>query len=510
MAALLVRPGERAIDSVGIVADPTLAPFARWQGHDPSQPGIADRPGLTAPDGAAAAFRRVAWEQVGGMDEQLLHHQDFEVGMRVHAAGWGVALARDAVAVHVRSATRSNVTAKGRREAGFGRAYILRRYGVLHSARGPRALVTEALVVLADLAISRDLVALRGRLAGWRAAAGRPGYGRPGPGVLDERILVRREPAHAPQRVRAQGHAMSAPTAVVHLVRRLNGLEPFEQFMTSYERHDAGSEHELVLLYKGFESPDELTPYRRRADGHAVHEIHVDDAGVDLGAYLETARQLPHRRICPMNSWSRVLVTGWLERLERALDLPRAGIAGASGSWASHRSAWLSRFHLPNGYGGELGDLRPMVDAMETVDQGPPPGLANRLFRAARGVPVALFAHAGFPSPHVRPTTCLIDRELLLSLNSGRVPTKTSSYRIESGRRGWTTQLIERGLVPYVVGRDSGALAPEQWPDADVFWQGAQGELLVADRKTAAYDYATVPVREIFARYAWGPRGRAS
>ncbi len=187
VAALLVRPGEQRIDSVGIVADPTLAPFARWQGHDPSRPGIADRPGLTAPDGAAAAFRRLAWEQVGGMDEQLLHHQDFELGVRVRNAGWGMALASDAVAVHVRSATRSNITAKGRYEAGFGRGYILRRYGVLRSPKGPRALATEALVVLADLGISRDLIALRGRLDGWRTAAGHPEHRRPAD-VLDERI----------------------------------------------------------------------------------------------------------------------------------------------------------------------------------------------------------------------------------------------------------------------------------------------------------------------------------
>ncbi len=302
---------------------------------------------------------------------------------------------------------------------------------------------------------------------------------------------------------------MSASTAVVHLVRRANGLAPFEEFMTSYERHEPGSDHELVLLFKGFESQDELAPYRRRASGHETHEVHLGDHGIDLASYLAAARQLHHRRLCLMNSWARPLVSGWLGMLERTLDLPRAGIAGATGSWASHRSAWLSRFHLPNGYGGQLGDLRPMVIAMQTVDQGSPPGLADRLLRAARGVPVAIFGHAGFPSPHVRPTGCLIDRELLLSLRSGRTPTKPAAYRLESGRRGWTTQLIERGLVPYVVGRDSGPLAPDRWPDADVFWQGAQDELLVADRKTVAYEHATVPVREIFARYAWGQRGRA-
>ena len=46
----------------------------------------------------------------------------------------------------------------------------MRRYRLLRGRTAPRALATEAIVVLADLAVSRDLAALRGRLAGWRAA----------------------------------------------------------------------------------------------------------------------------------------------------------------------------------------------------------------------------------------------------------------------------------------------------------------------------------------------------
>ncbi|HEY6779379.1 MAG TPA: hypothetical protein VI111_00405 [Thermoleophilaceae bacterium] len=301
---------------------------------------------------------------------------------------------------------------------------------------------------------------------------------------------------------------MTASIGVLHLVRRANGLEPFAEFMQAYERHDAGCEHELVLLYKGFESVEELAPYRERAGALAAHEVHLSDFGIDIASYLAAARQLSHRRVCLMNSWTRPLVAGWLERLERALDLPRAGIAGASGSWASHRSAWLARMRLPNGYHGELPDLRPMVDAMLSVDLGPAPSLPDRLARAARGVPAALFGHAGFPSPHVRLTACLIERERLLSLRSGRAPSKPASYWVESGHRGWTTQLVKLGLIPYVVGRESGPLPPERWPEADVFWQADQGELIAADRKTAAYEHAAPDVRSVFARYAWGPEAR--
>ena len=42
--------------------------------------------------------------------------------------------------------------------------------GAPHAGR----LGTEAIVVLADLLISRDMAALRGRIAGWHAARARP------------------------------------------------------------------------------------------------------------------------------------------------------------------------------------------------------------------------------------------------------------------------------------------------------------------------------------------------
>lgn len=303
---------------------------------------------------------------------------------------------------------------------------------------------------------------------------------------------------------------MGTAVALVHLVREVNGLEPFAEFLDSYERWDSGLEHELVLLFKGFGSREQLTSYRRRAAAHAPVELHVSDEGLDIGAYVAAARRLSHQRLCFTNSWTQVLASGWLGQLSRALDLPRAGMAGATGSWASHRSAWLARLGLPNGYGGTLGDQRPMVDAMRSVDRDPMPSLPRRLAALARGVPVALLAHPPFPAPHLRLTAFVVERELLLSLDHGRPSTKVATYRTESGHGSWTTQLLRRGLQPLLVGRNTGPLAPAQWPDADVFWQGAQRDLLVADRKTVAYARASTAAREGFARYAWGSRARPS
>src|SRR5438132_1042586 len=88
VAALMLQPGEELIDSVGLTADVTLAGFPRLQGLDAGQ-ARSERPVLTGPVGTAAAYRRSAWEQVGGFDEMFTAYQeDFDLALRLRAAGW--------------------------------------------------------------------------------------------------------------------------------------------------------------------------------------------------------------------------------------------------------------------------------------------------------------------------------------------------------------------------------------------------------------------------------------
>jgi N-acetylglucosaminyl-diphospho-decaprenol L-rhamnosyltransferase len=172
VAALCVRPGGERIDSIGLTADVTLSPFPRLQGR-PTREAASSVPALAGPAGTAAAYRRVAWEAVGGLDERIFAYgEDFDLALRLRAAGWKSVAAPDAAGVHLGSATHGHRTAWQRRHGGFGRAYLIRRYGLLRGRAAARTALTEAMVVAGDAVISRDLAALRGRVAGWRAAAG--------------------------------------------------------------------------------------------------------------------------------------------------------------------------------------------------------------------------------------------------------------------------------------------------------------------------------------------------
>jgi GT2 family glycosyltransferase len=190
VAAVMLMPGEETIDSVGVTADATLAGYARLQGR-PVADARLPAPVLTGPEGTAGAYRRSAWEQVGGLDEKIVAYTEIlDLALRLHAAGWSTSSAQDARGMHLGSSTYGKRSAGQRRLAGFSRGYLLRRYGVLRGRSGARALLTEAVVVAADAAICRDAQALRGRVEGWRAGAGMPRHPRPPSDAIDPTITL--------------------------------------------------------------------------------------------------------------------------------------------------------------------------------------------------------------------------------------------------------------------------------------------------------------------------------
>ncbi len=169
VAAMTLMPGRETVDTFGVELDAGLCPYNRLRNGSPD--GSPGR--LLGPNGAAAAYRRSAFEQVGGFDERLFAYgEETDLALRLQLAGWSAAAAPAARGVHLGGASFGVDSPQQRWLSGFARGFLLRRWGVLRSRAAGRALLVDVLVVGWGLARHRTLAPLRARIAGWRAARG--------------------------------------------------------------------------------------------------------------------------------------------------------------------------------------------------------------------------------------------------------------------------------------------------------------------------------------------------
>ena len=296
---------------------------------------------------------------------------------------------------------------------------------------------------------------------------------------------------------------------VVHLVRASNGLDPVREFLRSYRRHDAGSDHRLVFALKGFADEGSAGEHVALAGDLDPTPIHVLDRGFDLDAYAAVAQRLPCSRYCFLNSFSRVLADGWLAALDAA-HAGGTGLVGASGSWASMLSYSLFHLGLPSAYRRPFGPRAEAIRgfealAAERTGVTPSGGLRHRLGQARALLDMSI-GFPSFPAAHVRTNAFLIARDVLgrLALAPGR--RKVDAHRLESGRRSITAQVRGLGLRALVVDRGGRVYEPDDWPESETFWHGDQAGLLVADGQTDDYEHADASRRRLLSAFAWGER----
>jgi hypothetical protein len=306
-------------------------------------------------------------------------------------------------------------------------------------------------------------------------------------------------------------------TAVVHLVWGPLGPLALREFLASYRRHEPGAEHELVILLNGVEEGQR--PALEAELAGVTHRILATDEPVqDLAAYVQAARRLDHERVCFLNSYSVILADGWLANLDRALSQPRAGLVGATGSWASVRSATLNALFLPNPYRGVIPErsvARAQLLAIELerggerVESDPQPrrslfGSALATLRTLPPMPEQLLRFEGFPAHHLRTNAFMIDRATFTGLRIGGIDRKMDAYLLESGRHSLTRQVQGLGLRTLVVARDGAVYDHGDWPRSRTLWQGDQEGLMIADNQTRIYANGGIERRRLLSAFAWG------
>jgi hypothetical protein len=280
------------------------------------------------------------------------------------------------------------------------------------------------------------------------------------------------------------------PPCVVHLVREANGVDTLRGFAEAFRAHPPGVDCELVLAMKGFTSSAQAEPYLDAVADLAPQALFFDDRGFDVGVYLACAARLRRDRYCFVNSFSRPLVDGWLEKLDAALARPGVGQVGATGAWASGHSWTTYSMGLPSAYRGLM----------------PPASVARALSRAStlRGLPGTLFYYEPFPAPKLRTNTFMIAHETLMALGLFVVRNKQDAYSLEGSRECFTRRLEAIGLSSLVVDRAGDVFRSEEWDRSCTLWQGEQEGLLVADNQTLHYTHGDFELRHLLSTLAWG------
>jgi GT2 family glycosyltransferase len=172
MAAAVLRrwrdPGR--IESAGMELDHTLLVWEHLHGEPLSvlDGDVADPIG---PSAAAAAFDRAAFLAVGGFDERLFAYwEDVDLVLRLRLEGGRCVLARAARGVHEHAATLGSGSPEKNYLMGFGRGYLLRKWGGATLRRLPAILARDVPICLGQALVDRNVAGVRGRIEGYRAA----------------------------------------------------------------------------------------------------------------------------------------------------------------------------------------------------------------------------------------------------------------------------------------------------------------------------------------------------
>lgn len=301
---------------------------------------------------------------------------------------------------------------------------------------------------------------------------------------------------------------------VVYLYRFAEGEAPVRHFLDVLCRYKTGAPYDLHVIFKGFPDSQALKRAYKLFDGIPFNPIEVDDRGYDIGSYAKAARIATNRRLIFFNTFSVILGDNWLSYFDEALNLPEAGIVGATGSWQARTTGYeararqiLQRLKLIPSDAVSRPDAVGQPDAAGKSQPAPRSPRSKRDIMRLVFAPITYFYHLiwypRYPNPHIRTNAFMVERDLFLSLEFPSFDNKEDAYRFESGRHSMTRQIMRRGLRPLVVDRKGAVYDVEHWDTSLTFWRNQQENLLVSDNRTQDYAEGSSDFRTRLENSAW-------
>lgn len=272
---------------------------------------------------------------------------------------------------------------------------------------------------------------------------------------------------------------------VVYLSALAYDINDLISFLNSYEKFEAGMDHELLIVLNGttLVSEETIKKFKQEINNRNIKNCRIitSPSGQDIHIYSQLAETLSSGYLLFLNSFSVLKANNWL-RFFTDNYTADTGVIGATGSNASFIRAHRRRFKIAKGFAEKFRQLKYIIKL-------------NTLYRNKFGK---------FPNPHIRTTGFFISRKLFLSLELRHPKIKREAWYFENGSNGMTRQLLKRGLKCKVVGRNGKAYNVEDWKDSNTFWNGEQENNLIADNHVKRYEEATEHMKNYYKIDAWG------
>jgi len=273
---------------------------------------------------------------------------------------------------------------------------------------------------------------------------------------------------------------------VVHLIWAPLGIDPLKNFLQSYSFYRAGIDHDLLIIFNGFNSEQDLVEYKNLLSNYQYKSLLLWKFRLDIESYFAVSKNFKYKYFCFLNSYSRILDHEWLLKMYSYISKEDVGLVGATGSWESLYTNFMNGLTMIE----DKVFLRRMVKWCKQN--------IKKMKRKYRFDP--------FPNYHIRTNGFMISREVMRKIHTGLIFRKTDAYKFENGKGSMTKQIMNMGLKVLVIGKDGKGYEKEEWYKSETFRQGSQKNLLIADNQTTIYAVADPETKRILSHRTWGDR----
>lgn len=270
------------------------------------------------------------------------------------------------------------------------------------------------------------------------------------------------------------------------------GTSYLENFLNSYVNNISGIEHNLIIVFNGLKSEDEIEPFLELLNNYTIeYQVEITKSKYDIDVYYYIANKyIKYEYFLFLNTYSIILSKNWLLYYFSNIIIDNVGCVSATGAWGDFNHALDYKIAIKEVFKFNLNSLKKIIFFRYNFYPNVGIHLRTNAFMIQRKLFLTI----------VRPKVKPYFLSFLLGLNKKKI----RSFCFEHGNNSFSIQLIRRGYKIKIINKFGIGFDIEKWADSNIFWNGNQENLLIQDNQTAKYHNTCSENQKKLKFAAWG------